>query len=192
MKYTSDPSSRLLPDEQKLKTYLIFNSHVGIAQSWCRMLAGLELWVEDVILDIDSFGHSHILKVTLLEIYAQLSNLWWMPNSVPMGFGTAMRTGSSYLRRWRIPIQDWVGTFFLSSHTEQRGYVMATTQALSFSFFPPFSTTVCVYAALSFLSFPITHRSFLIYPHLWEDSVTKGEGGFQGEVGIYMGPKGVG
>ena len=24
------------------------------------------------------------------------------------------------------------------------------------------------------------------------DSVTKGEGGFQGEVGIYMGPKGVG
>ena len=25
----------------------------------------------------------------------QLSNLWWMPNSVRMGFGTAMRTGSS-------------------------------------------------------------------------------------------------
>ena len=25
----------------------------------------------------------------------------------------------------------------------------------------------CVYAALSFLSFPITHRSFPVYPHLW-------------------------
>ena len=33
-------------------------------------------------------------------------------------------------------------------------------------FSPHFSTTVCVCAALSFLSFPITHRSFPIYPHL--------------------------
>ena len=63
--------------------------------------------------------------------------------------------------------------FFLSSHTEQRGYVMATTQALSFTFSPPLFTTLCVYAALSFLSFPITHRSFLIYPHLWSNPTLK-------------------
>ena len=34
--------SRLLANE-KLKTYFIFNNHVGIAQSWCQVLAGLEL-----------------------------------------------------------------------------------------------------------------------------------------------------
>ena len=30
-----------------------------------------------------------------LESSSQLSNLWWMPNSVCMGFDIAMRTGSS-------------------------------------------------------------------------------------------------
>ena len=32
---------------------------------------------------------------SLLRNYSQLSNLWWMPNSVSIGFGTAMRTRSS-------------------------------------------------------------------------------------------------
>ena len=56
--------------------------------------------------------------------------------------------------------------FSFLSHTQQRGYVIATTQALSFSFSLPSPLQWCVYAALSFLSFPITHRSFPIYPHL--------------------------
>ena len=36
---------------------------------------------------------SSIEKV--LKISAQLSNLWWMPNSVSKGFDTAMKTGSA-------------------------------------------------------------------------------------------------
>ena len=63
--------------------------------------------------------------------------------------------------------------FSFLSQIKQRGYVIATTQALSFSFFPPISTSVCVYAALSFLSFLITHRSFPIYPHLCNSIVVK-------------------
>ena len=31
---------------------------------------------------------------------SQLSNLWWMPNSVSKGFDTAMRTGSSSRLKW--------------------------------------------------------------------------------------------
>ena len=57
--------------------------------------------------------------------------------------------------------------FSFLSQIKQRGYVIATTQVLSFSFFLPSPLHWCVHAALSFLSFPITHRSFPIYPHLW-------------------------
>ena len=51
----------------------------------------------------------------------------------------------------------------------QRGYEIATTQALSFSFFSPFSTTVVsMQRCPSWVSQSPT--SFPIYPHLWCDS----------------------
>ena len=45
------------------------------------------------------FGNCHkkniFKKRGLPEYHAQLSKLWWMPNSVSKGFGTAMKMGSS-------------------------------------------------------------------------------------------------
>ena len=65
------------------------------------------------------------------------------------------------LWRWRIPLQEWVRTFFLSSLTQQRGYVRLPPHKLFPSLFSlPSPLQWWVYAALSFLS-------FLIYPHLW-------------------------
>ena len=42
-----------------------------------------------------------LLFLVLGEKWSQLSNLWRMPNSVSIGFGTAMKTGSS--RQFKIP-----------------------------------------------------------------------------------------
>ena len=50
--------------------------------------------------------------------------------------------------------------FSLLSHTQQRGYVIATTQALSFSFFPPFSTTVVCASSTVLLEFPNHPQEF--------------------------------
>ena len=52
--------------------------------------------------------------------------------------------------------------FSFLSQIQQRGYVSATTQSLFFSFSPPFSTTVCVHVAQSFLCLLITHWSLPI------------------------------
>ena len=50
--------------------------------------------------------------------------------------------------------------FSFLSQIKQRGYVIATTQALSFSFFPPFSTTVvCVWSTV-LLEFPNHLKEF--------------------------------
>ena len=50
--------------------------------------------------------------------------------------------------------------FSFLSQIKQRGYVIATTQALSFSFFPPFSTTrVCVCSTV-LLEFPNHPQEF--------------------------------
>ena len=50
--------------------------------------------------------------------------------------------------------------FSFLSQIKQRGYVIATTQALSFSFFPPFSTTlVCVCSTVLF-EFPNHPQEF--------------------------------
>ena len=43
----------------------------------------------------------------------QLSNLWWMSNSDCMGFGTAMRTGSS--RRYKRYLATYYVSFMLAS-----------------------------------------------------------------------------
>ena len=50
--------------------------------------------------------------------------------------------------------------FSFLSHTQQRGYVIATTQALSFSFFPPFSTTVVCVCSTVLLEFPNHPQEF--------------------------------
>ena len=44
----------------------------------------------------------------LLDHFLQLSNIWWIPNSVTKGFDTAMRTGSSRWFNWNStqPICD--------------------------------------------------------------------------------------
>ena len=50
--------------------------------------------------------------------------------------------------------------FSFLSQIKQRGYVITTTQALSFSFFPPFSTTVvCVWSTV-LLEFPNHLKEF--------------------------------
>ena len=40
----------------------------------------------------------------------QLSNLWWMPNSVSIGFGTAMKMGSSRRFKWHPTTPRWVSS----------------------------------------------------------------------------------
>ena len=41
----------------------------------------------------------------------QLSNLWWMPYSVCMGFGTAVKTGSSRRFKWYPTTYMWVSSW---------------------------------------------------------------------------------
>ena len=59
--------------------------------------------------------------------------------------------------------------FFLSSLKQQRGYVIATTQALSFSFFPPFSTLLVCVCSTVLLEFPNHPQEFpnLPTPMIW-------------------------
>ena len=65
-----------------------------------------------------------------------------------------------YLWRWRVPLQEWVNFFFLSSLTQQRGYVIATTQFHFFSFPPPFSTAVVFVSSTVLLEFPFHPQEF--------------------------------
>ena len=50
--------------------------------------------------------------------------------------------------------------FSFLSQIKQRGYVIATTQALSFSFFPPFSTTLVCESSTVLLEFPNHPQEF--------------------------------
>ena len=50
--------------------------------------------------------------------------------------------------------------FSFLSQIKQRGYVIATTQALSFSFFPPFSTTLVCVCSTVLLEFPNHPQEF--------------------------------
>ena len=57
------------------------------------------------------FVLAHYVPSTTSFCYTQLSNLWWMLNSVCMGFGTAMRTSSSgWFKRYPI-------TYYIYQHT---------------------------------------------------------------------------
>jgi len=47
----------------------------------------------------------------------QLSNLWWISNSVCMGFSTAMRTGSSRRFKRYPTAYMWVSSWLHSTHT---------------------------------------------------------------------------
>ena len=74
---------------------------------------------------------------------------------------------TQYFRRPGIPVEmedpftRMCQNFFsFLSHTQQRGYVIATTQALSFSFFPPFSTTVVCVCSTVLLEFPNHPQEF--------------------------------
>ena len=48
--------------------------------------------LESEIIGLSPRQFIHIFKICL---YAQLSNIWWIPNSVRIGFGPAMKTGST-------------------------------------------------------------------------------------------------
>ena len=47
----------------------------------------------------------------IIHVKAQLSNLWWMPNSVRIGFGPAMKTGSSRRFKRNPTTYMWVSSW---------------------------------------------------------------------------------
>ena len=66
--------------------------------------------------------------------------------------------------------------FSFLSHIKQRGYVIATTQALSFSFFLPFSTTLVCECSTVLLEFPNYSQEF---PNLPTSMVQSSKGYFE-------------
>ena len=74
----------------------------------------------------------------------------------PKNIFSNLSVHSSFSHTPRIPWKDWARTFLLSSLNHNRE-VMPPQKAISFS------TTVCVCEALSFLSLPITLKSFPKY-----------------------------
>ena len=63
--------------------------------------------------------------------------------------------------------------FSFLSQIKQRGYVIATTQALSFSFFPPFSTTLVCVCSTVLLEFPNHPQEFPNLPTPMRDLGTR-------------------
>ena len=58
--------------------------------------------------------NSHAARFNFWDLLycTQLSNLWWMPNSVSKCFGTAMRTGSSRRFKRYPTTYMWVSSWF--------------------------------------------------------------------------------
>ena len=82
-------SKQWAPTQESVVTSFLFSYLTATAT-----LQGMPVkWIPSKWNIMVSWLVSSIGKV--LKISSQLSNLWWMPNSVSKGFDTAMRTGSS-------------------------------------------------------------------------------------------------
>ena len=57
------------------------------------------------------FAKWHIMLLQSFKMSSQLSNIWWMPNSVSKGFDTAMRTGSSRRFKRHPTTYMWVSSW---------------------------------------------------------------------------------
>ena len=71
-------------------------ARVNFSQFWhllAEMTAGRS-WPCSKIRDLDSWKND-LPNNTNFAVGSQLSNLWWMPSSVCIGFGPPMKTGSS-------------------------------------------------------------------------------------------------
>ena len=63
-----------------------------------------------------TMGYIDFSDIFMFHFYiasAQLSNLWWMPNSVRPGSGPCMKTGSSRQFKWYPTNYRWVSSWLL-------------------------------------------------------------------------------